>query len=202
MKPIIKIALVLSGSLLLINPSLAQVSKISSENLVQNGKDAYWSADVTCEGNSVRTIQRKTDANEWCGKVVAGFCANSKDAAAKKICGSEYSSTLALKQSTVKAQEDAEKAQENAVRAQQRAERAERERAEQRRLADQRLKQQQDAQAKQAAAAASAAAASKQQTSIEEQLILIEQEKLNLRRQELELQKRAVEIEKLLEKTT
>lgn len=199
MKPIIKIALVLSGTLLLINPSFAQVSKISSENLVQNGKDAYWSADVTCEGNSVRTIQRKTDASEWCGKVVAGFCANSKDAAAKKICGSEYSSTLALKQSTVKAQEDAEKAQENAVRAQQRAERAERERAEQRRLADQRLKQQQDAQAKQAA---SAAAASKQQTSIEEQLILIEQEKLNLRRQELELQKRAVEIEKLLEKTT
>jgi hypothetical protein len=199
MKSIVKIALVLSGSLLLINPSFAQVSKISSENLVQIGKDAFWSADVNCEGGSVRTIQRKTDGNEWCGKVVSGFCATSKDAAAKKICDSEYTAALTLKESTVKAQEDAEKAQEDAARAQQRAESAERERAQQRRLADQRLKQQQEERAKQAA---SAAASVKKQTSIEEKLILIEQEKLNLRRQELELQKRAVEIEKLLEKTS
>lgn len=192
MKPIIKIAFVCSSLLLSSNVALAQVSKISSENLVQIGRDAYWSADVTCKDDSVRKVQRKTDGAQWCGKDIDGFCETSKDAAAKKVCGEEYSSELDSLESARITQENA--AKEAAAKAEASAN-AKRE--EQRRLADQRIKQQQAA----AKAQQAAAAPLKKKISIEEQLILIEQEKLNLRRQELELQKRAVEIEKLLEKT-
>lgn len=189
MKLITKTAIVFSSVILTTVSAFAEVSKISSENLVQIGQEAFWSADVTCNDKSVRTIQRNADASEWCGKAVSGFCESNKEAAATKICGTEYSSALALVESSKKAKEDAEKARK-------RAERAEKERADQRRLANERLKQQQSARAKEAAAAAPI----KKQITIEEKLITIEQEKLNLRRQELELQKRAVEIEKLLDK--
>lgn len=192
MKSIIKIAIVLSSPLLAINPAFSQAPKVSSENLVQINEDAYWAAEVSCNDNSERTVQRRTNGSEWCGKEVSGFCANNKDAAAVKVCGPEYSSALSLKESSIKAKEDADQAKK-------RADRAERDREEQRRLSEQRLRQQQEEKARQAAAAA---APLKKQISIEEELILIEQEKLNLRRQELELQKRAVEIEKLLEKAT
>lgn len=193
MKPIIKIAFVCSSLLLSSNVALAQVSKTSSENLVQIGRDAYWSADVTCKDNNVRTIQRKTDGAEWCGKDITGFCETSKEDAAKKVCSSDYSSAIDSLELARKTKEDA--AKEAAAKAEASANAK---RAEQRRLADQRIKQQQAA----AKAKEAAAAPLKKQISIEEQLILIEQEKLNLRRQELELQKRAVEIEKLLEKTS
>lgn len=177
----------------------AEVSSISSDNLVQYGKEqAFWVADVSCSDGSQRTIQRKTDGNEWCGKDVEGFCDSTKEGTATKICGAQYTSALALL-------ETAKQAQNEAVQAEERARRAERERAEQRRLADKRIQEQRAERERQAAAAAAAAAAAeplKKQISIEEELLKIEQEKLDLRRQELELQRRAVEIQSLLDEST
>jgi len=177
------------ASSLIAASAYAEVSSISSDSLVQYGKEqAFWAADVNCADGSKRTIQRKTDGNEWCGKDVEGFCDTTKEATATKICGAQYSSAMALLQTAKQAQNDAAQAEE-------RARRAERERAEQRRLADQRIQEQRAERARQAAAAAPL----KKQISIEEELLQIEQEKLNLRRQELELQRRAVEIQKLLD---
>jgi len=177
------------ASSLLATGAHAEVSSISSDNLVQYGKEeAYWVADVSCSDGSKRTIQRKTDGNEWCGKDVEGFCDSTKETTATKICGAQYSSALALLETAKQAQNDAAQAEE-------RARRAERERAEQRRLADQRIEEQRVERERQAAAAAPL----KKQISIEEELLKIEQEKLDLRRQELELQRRAVEIQSLLD---
>lgn len=169
----------------------AEVSSISSDNLVQYGKEqAFWVADVNCSDGSKRTIQRKTDGNEWCGKDVEGFCDSTKETTAVKICGAQYSSALALLETAKQAQNDAAQAEE-------RARRAERDRAEQRRLAEQRTQEQRAERERQAAAEPL-----KKQISIEEELLQIEQEKLNLRRQELELQRRAVEIQSLLDEST
>jgi len=164
----------------------AEVSGISSDNLVQYGKEqAFWVSDVSCSDGSTRTIQRKTDGSDWCGKEIEGFCDTSKEGAATKICGAQYTSALSLL-------ETAKQAQNNAAQAEQRARQAEQERARQSRLASERQAQR-DRQA-------AAAAPLKKKISIEEELLKIEQEKLNLRRQELELQRRAVEIETLLKK--
>ena len=171
--------------------ALSQVSSVSSDSLVQYGKEqAFWVANVICADKSTRVIQRKTDANEWCGKAVDGFCGDTKKSTAKKICSTQYSSSLSLLEAT-------KKAQESAMQAEKRAERAERERAEQRRLASQRIERQRIEREKKAAAVAPL----KRQITIEEELIKIEQEKLNLRRQELDLQRRAVEIQALLDKS-
>jgi len=179
----LKLYLTLIGGIVTLNAS-AQVSSISSENLVQYGKEqAFWAADVSCDDGSIRTIQRKTDESQWCGKAVEGFCDSTKESAAVKICGTQYTATLSLL-------ETAQQAQSNAEEAEQRARQAERERAEQSRLSDQ-LKQQE-----------AAKAPLKKQISIKEELLKIEQEKLDLRRQELELQRRAVEIESLLKESS
>ena len=197
MKLVLKLSIthlrsIVIASSLLATGAYAEVSSISSDNLVQYGKEeAYWVADVNCSDGSKRTIQRKTDGNEWCGKDVEGFCDSTKETTATKICGAQYSSALALLETAKQAQNDAAQAEE-------RARRAERERAEQRRLADQRIEEQRLERERQAAAAA-AAAPLKKQISIEEELLKIEQEKLDLRRQELELQRRAVEIQSLLD---
>lgn len=190
MKTLLKPAILFVGAALFASTAMSQVSNISSDNLVQYGKDqAYWVANVTCSDESKRVIQRKTDSNEWCGKAVEGYCDATKESTAKKICGAQYTSTLSLL-------EAAKKAQDNADQAEKRAQRAERERFEQRRLAEERIKQQQLERERKAAAAAPL----KKQITIEEELIQIEQEKLNLRRQELELQRRAVEIQSILDK--
>lgn len=197
MKLVLKLSIthlcsVVIASSLLATSAYAEVSSISSDNLVQYAKEeAYWVADVSCSDGSKRTIQRKTDGNEWCGKDVEGFCDSTKETTATKICGAQYSSALALLETAKQAQNDAAQAEE-------RARRAERERAEQRRLADQRIEEQRLERERQAAAEA-AAAPLKKQISIEEELLKIEQEKLDLRRQELELQRRAVEIQSLLD---
>jgi len=191
MKTLLKSAMLFLGASLFAGTAMSQVSNISSDNLVQYGKDeAYWVANVTCSDEGKRTIQRKTDGNEWCGKSVEGFCETTKENAAKKVCGAQYTSALTLL-------EEAQQARDNAAQAEERAKRAERERAEQRRLADQRIEQQRIEREKKAAAAAPL----KKQITIEEELIQIEQEKLNLRRQELELQRRAVEIQALLDES-
>lgn len=197
MKLVLKLSIthilsVVVASSLLATTAHAEVSSISSDNLVQYGKEqAFWVADVSCSDGSKRTIQRKTDGNEWCGKDVEGFCDSTKEKTATKICGAQYSSSLALLETAKQAQNDAEQAE-------QRARRAEQERAEQRRLADQQIENQRIERERQAAAAAPL----KKQISIEEELLKIEQEKLDLRRQELELQRRAVEIQSLLDKST
>ena len=181
-------------ALTLANNAQAQVASISAETFAQYGKDdAYFVADVECEqGGSTRAIQRKTDGNDWCGKDVTGYCGASKDAAAKKVCSTEYSSAISLLEDKTKAEEAAAAAQARADSERERAAVAERERADQARRA-----QQQRARAEQERKAA--AAPLKKKISIEEQLITIEQEKLDLRRQELELQRRAVEIQKELD---
>ncbi len=189
MKTVMNSAMLFISAALFAGTALSQVSNISSDNLVQYGKDqAFWVADVTCADDSIRVIQRKTDGNEWCGKAVEGFCDITKEGTAKKICGPEYTSSLSLLQAT-------KQAQDNAAQAEQRAKRAEQERAEQRQLANERIEQQRIEREQQAAAAAPL----KKQITIEEELIQIEQDKLNLRRQELELQRRAVEIQALLD---
>jgi len=199
MKTSLKPTILFVGTTLFAGTALSQVSSISSDNLVQYGKDdAYWVASVTCTDESERIIQRKTDGNEWCGKAIEGFCDSTKESTAAKICGAQYTSSLSLLEATKQAQNEAAQAEQRAKRAEQ--ERlAEQQRAEQRRLADQRVEQQRLEREKKAAAAA---APLKRQITIDEELIQIEQEKLNLRRQELELQRRAVEIEALLEKST
>ena len=188
MKLIFKSTLILSSLFLVNSHAASQVTNISSENLVQIGKEAYWSADVSCDDGNVRAMQRKTDGTEWCGKDISIFCDIDKDTAANEICGGEYSAALALAESTKKAQSEA-KAKATA--------KANLARAKQKKLAEKTLKQAQEAKKRQAAAIPI-----KQVISIDEQLVLIEQERLNLRRQELELQKRAIEIEKLLEALT
>jgi len=183
----LKLCTTFVASMLLALPVAAQVTSISSDNLVQYAQQqAYWESDVSCADGSKRTIQRKTDGNEWCGKAVEGFCDSTKESAAVKICETQYSSALTLL-------ETAKQAQNNAAQAEQRARRAERERARQDRLANERqteLERQ-----------ATASAPLKKKISIEEDLLKIEQEKLDLRRQELELQRRAVEIETLLKQS-
>jgi len=189
MKTLLKPIIFFVGAALFNSVAKSQVSAISSDNLVQYGKEeAYWVADVTCSDDSKRSIQRKTDGNEWCGKAVDGFCDASKEGTAEKICGAQYSSALSLLEAT-------KQAQNNAAQAEERAKRAEQERAEQRRLAEQRIQQQRAERERIAAAAAPL----KRQITIEEELIQIEQEKLDLRRQELELQRRSTEIEALLD---
>ncbi len=211
MKRVLKPVITFVSTMLFASSAMSQVSSISSDNLVQYGKeDAYWVADVSCADDSKRPIQRKTDSNNWCGKEVEGFCDTTKESAAKKVCGAQYTSSLSLLEATKQAQNDAAQAEE-------RANRAERERADQRRLADQRIQQQrlereqQAARQKRVADEEQRIAAEKRnatpapletQISIQEELIQIEQEKLDLRRQELELQRRAVEIETELNKGT
>ncbi|MBL4671160.1 MAG: hypothetical protein JKX81_02780 [Arenicella sp.] len=191
MKTVMNSAMLFISAALFAGTALSQVSNISSDNLVQYGKDqAFWVADVTCADDSTRVIQRKTDGNEWCGKAVEGFCDITKEGTAKKICGDQYTSSLSQLQA-------AKQARDNAAQAEQRAKRAEQERAEQRRLADQRVEQQRIEQ--QRIEREQKVAPLKQQITIEEELIQIEQDKLNLRRQELELQRRAVEIQALLD---
>ena len=188
MKLTLKLYTTLLTSMLLTATAAAQVSSISSDNLVQYGKDqAYWESEVSCSDDSKRTIQRKTDGSEWCGKDIEGFCDATKESAATKICGTQYSSALALL-------ETAKQAQNDAAQAEQRARQAEQQRARQDRLANERQLELERQQA--------AAAPLKKKISIEEELLKIEQEKLDLRRQELELQRRAVEIEALLEKAS
>jgi len=207
MKTVMNSAMLFISAALFAGTALSQVSNISNDNLVQYGKDqAFWVADVTCADESTRVIQRKTDGNEWCGKAVEGFCDTTKEAAAKKVCGPQYSSSLSLLQATKQAQEDAAQAEKRAKRAEQERaeqERAEQERAEQRRLANERVEQQRIERERQEAEVVAEAEAVplKKQITIEEELIQIEQEKLNLRRQELELQRRAVEIETLLDES-
>lgn len=207
MKNVLKPAMIFVSTVLFTSSAISQVSSVSSDNLVQYGKeDAYWVADVTCADDSKRVIQRKTDSNTWCGKDIDGFCDETKDAAAIKICGTQYTSSLALLEAARQAQNDAAAAQD-------RANRAERERAEQRRLADQRLQEQiAERQAREQRIAQeqrialekknAAPAPLKTQISIQEELIQIDQEKLDLRRQELELQRRAAEIEAELNKNS
>jgi flagellar biosynthesis GTPase FlhF len=191
MKTVMNSIVLFISTALFAGTALCQVSSISSDNLVQYGKEqAYWVADVTCADESSRIIQRKTDGNEWCGKEVEGFCEATKEATAKKICGPQYTSSLALVVATQKAQDDAAQAEE-------RAKRAERERNEQRRVANQQIEQQRLERERKAAAAAPL----QKQISIDEELIEIEQDKLNLRRQELELQRRALEIQALLDQS-
>ena len=198
MNTTIKSIIATAFALTLVNNAQAQVANISAETFAQYGKDeAYFVAEVECEqGGALRAIQRKTDGNNWCGKDVAGYCDASKDAAAKKVCGTEYGSAISLLEDKTKAEEVAAEAQARAESERERAAVAERERAEQARRS-----QQQQARAAQAERERKAAAAPlKKKISIEEQLITIEQEKLDLRRQELELQRRAVEIQKELDK--
>lgn len=193
MKTVMNSAMLFISTALFAGTAFSQVSNISSDNLVQYGKDqAFWVADVTCTDESTRVIQRKTDGNEWCGKAIEGFCDTTKEAAAKKICSDQYSSSLSLLQAAKQAQQDA-------AQAEQRAKQAEQERAEQRRLANERIEEQRVERERQEAEAQ--AAPLKKQITIEEELIQIEQDKLNLRRQELELQRRAVEIQALLDKS-
>ena len=185
MKTLLKPSILFITSALFANAAMSEVSTISSDSLVQYAKEqAYWVATVTCSDDSQRVIQRKTDGNEWCGKAVDGFCDADKEAAADRICGTQYTSALSLLEATKQAQNEAAEAEE-------RARRAERERQEQ--LAAQQRQQQAERERQ------AATAPLKRQITIEEELIQIEQEKLNLRRQELELQRRASEIEALLE---
>ena len=209
MKKVLKPAVIFATTVLFSSSAMSQVSGISSDNLVQYGKEeAYWAAEVTCADESKRVIQRKTDSSAWCGKAVAGFCDKTKEDAAKKICGTQYTSSLGLLEAARQAQNDAALAED-------RAKRAERERADQRRLTDQRLQQQRaERQAREAqeqriaeqqigeAKKSATPAPLETQISIQEELIQIDQEKLNLRRQELELQRRAAEIEAELNKNT
>lgn len=193
MKITIQSILATSFAVAFVSNAQAQVTNISSETFAQYGKDeAYFVADVSCnQGGAARAIQRKTDGDEWCGKDVAGFCGASKDAAAKKVCSSDYTATLEEVETKAKAEREAAAAKARAVA-------AEKERAAQARKAQQeRARAAQIERDKKAAVAA--AAPLKKKISIEEQLIKIEQEKLDLRRQELELQRRAVEIQKLLD---
>lgn len=187
MKKMYKLAIPLMGSILFTSTAMSQVENISGDSLVQYGKeDAYWVSEVTCADESKRVVQHKTDGELWCGKTVKGFCDETKESAAIKVCGSQYSQALSQIQAT-------KQARNNAVKAEQRAkdQQAERERAQQRRAADERIVQQRIEREKRAAAAEPI----RKQINIEEELILIEQEKLELRRQELELQRRAAEIE-------
>lgn len=189
MKIVFQHGLIIASSFILAEAAISQVSGISSENLVQYGKEqAYWVSNVSCADNSTRIVQRKTDGEQWCGKAIDGFCDVNKEAAAEKICSTGYTSALAALEASVRAQN-------SAAQAEARARRAEQEREQQRQLANQRIEQQRRAREQQAAVNAPL----EKQINIEEELIKIEQEKLDLRRQELELQRRATEIQTLLD---
>ncbi len=156
----------------------ANAAKLSGEQFKEySAENAYWVVSVDCEdGTPERTIQRKTDGSEWCGKSVEGYCAPTKPAAADKVCAAEYAAVLAERA-------ESELAQKREAEAKAKAERERRER-----------------EARVAAERQRAAEAKRQnQIKIDERLLEIEQEKLSLRRQELELQRRAVEIREALE---
>lgn len=162
---------------------LAGVTNISTELFQQYGKDAYWEVNVSCEGDATpRTMQRRIDLADWCGKDISGFCADNKNAAAEAVCSVDYSLTLA----DLKEQQRQQQAIANERKAQQ-------------------AKQAKERAAKQAENSRKAAQAKNaEQTTLqnniilEEQSLKIEQEKLALRRRQLELQRRAVELEELL----
>lgn len=180
-KTVLKIgsALILSG---LAAANISNAAVLSAEEFKQYAsEEAYWVVEVDCEdGSKPRTIQRKTDGTQWCGKEIDGFCSSTKNEAAEKVCGSEYSATV-----NNKAEAQAE---------QQRRAQA------QRQATEQAARDQREAEARATAAREQAAEAKRQsQIKIDEQLLQIEQEKLSLRRQELELQRRAVEIRESLD---
>ncbi len=191
MSRMIKTVMTVIATVALTSTAQAEVASIAPENFAQYDKDeAYWVAEVSCkQTDGTRTIQRKTDGNEWCGKDLPGFCDTDKDDAANKVCGAEYTSALAAIDDKIKAEKAAAVAQARATKAEQDSAAAQRRQAQQERV---RAQNERDRQA--------AAAPLKKKISIEEQLIKIEQEKLDLRRQELELQRRAVDIQKLLDK--
>jgi len=195
MKALLKSIIPFIGTVLFTSTAVSEVSSISGDNLVQYGKEeAYWVADVTCDDNSQRGIQRKTDGDQWCGIDFDGFCDTTKESTAKKVCSAQYTSSLNLLEATKQAQNSAAEAEERAKRAEEA--RAQSIRAEQRRLADQRLESQRLE--RQRVANAAEVEPLKKRINIDEDIIRIENEKLKLRRQELELQRRASEIQSLL----
>lgn len=184
-----RISLVL-GTLLVLQNGHAAVSTISSEEFAQYGReDAYWVFTVQCtDDDKGRIVQRKTDGSLWCGKDIEGFCDDDKNAAAEKVCSSEYSQALIniseqqeQQQQTLADQQRAEKrATEERQRAARARERAATERA---KAAEQRRQ-------------AAAEELRRNEISIEQKILELEQQELELRRKELEIQRRAEQAKK------
>ncbi len=65
----------------------AVVENVSSELLEQEGEDAYWQAQVSCEGSSQNiAIRQKLKQDEWCVKSGELACEASKKMMANKVC--------------------------------------------------------------------------------------------------------------------
>lgn len=177
-----KTAIVALVSVIMSSTTSAQVKSVSAEDFVQNGADAYWVFTAVCENGSERTIQRKADADDWCGKDVEGFCEADKTKASEMICGTEYSSALLTIRETALAEQDRERElrqqQEQQQIAQQRAE-LERTRVQQAQAASRARREQ-----------------------VEQQLIDLERQRIDLIREQRELQLRAAEIQTTLDTDT
>ena len=67
--------------------------KLSTEEFKEYAREeAYWVVSVDCEdGSESRTIQRKTDGDQWCSKDLDGYCYDTKVVASDKVCGSAFS---------------------------------------------------------------------------------------------------------------
>jgi len=158
--------------------SAANVTDMSSESFAQYGKeDAYWVISVSCDNdNQKRTIQRKTDSEQWCPKGNTALCSTDKQVVAKNACGNEYTTQNKLL-AAEKAKKIAAKKRQQQLAAQQReaAEKAAAEAAIQK--AEQELKE---------------------RIVLEERMIEIEQKRLELLQRELEVDRRIVEIDDLI----
>ena len=99
--------LMLTG-VLLSNASYAV--RMSTEEFKEYAReDAYWVVSVDCEdGSESRTIQKKTDGDQWCSKDIDGYCYDTKVVAADRVCGNSFALALIQKQENQAAQEKLE----------------------------------------------------------------------------------------------